>query len=88
MLHYRYLLNKVVNSARNAPFPSKGSFDFSELLEALPNDRHVANSYDGTEVFGRFQSSSQLERDKKIGAAGELYVSFSGGKSFMGDTGC
>ncbi|KZF20943.1 hypothetical protein L228DRAFT_223072 [Xylona heveae TC161] len=70
---YLRLLNKVVQAARNAQFPSRGAFDMTGLLIALPREGSFA-SFDGFDVGDRFRSSSQLERDKKIGAAGELYV--------------
>lgn len=32
-------------------------------------------SFDGLDIVTRFRSANQLERDKKVGAAGELFVS-------------
>lgn len=48
----------------------------SELNEALPVEegRHIYDGFDGFGVRGAFRSDSQIERDRKIGAAGELYV--------------
>lgn len=70
---YLALLDNIINKARNMSFPSLGSFDMSRLLEALsesevspdqnPFDNHV------------FRSATQRERDNKVGAAGELFVS-------------
>ncbi|KAM5382550.1 hypothetical protein ACJZ2D_002554 [Fusarium nematophilum] len=70
---YRDLLNRVVRAARAAAFPSRGSFDMAGMSEALPILDDY-NYHDGLDQYPRFRSSSQLERDKKIGAAGELYV--------------
>lgn len=74
---YRVILDRVVEKARRAAFPSRGSFNMSDMRNALPEggDTSAHGSFDGLGVMGRFQSTSQLERDKKIGAAGELYVS-------------
>ncbi|KAK4209476.1 hypothetical protein QBC37DRAFT_391255 [Rhypophila decipiens] len=72
---YRALLQRVTTAARSAAFPSRGSFDMSSLLNNLPSlSSNNFTSFDGLETLNRFRSSSQLERDKKIGAAGELYV--------------
>jgi hypothetical protein len=69
---YRELLSKVLNAARRAAFPSRGPFDMSDLLAALPGD---GNGEDGIfDELGRLRSRSQIERDMKIGAAGELFV--------------
>ncbi|KAF7557162.1 hypothetical protein G7Z17_g877 [Cylindrodendrum hubeiense] len=70
---YVKILRRVVRAARAASFPSQGSFDMTGISDALPRIE-VENSYDGLEQPPRFRSTSQLERDKKIGAAGELYV--------------
>lgn len=72
---YRVLLGKVIEAARRATFPSQGAFDMSNMRNALPEGEGNFESFDGLEIASRFRSSSQLERDKKIGAAGELYVS-------------
>ncbi|KAK4038181.1 hypothetical protein C8A01DRAFT_17707 [Parachaetomium inaequale] len=71
-VQYRVLLDRVVAAARKAEFPSRGAFGMSDILSALPGDE-IAR-FDGPDAVNRFQSSSQFERDKKIGAAGELYV--------------
>lgn len=70
---YRALLDRVVAAARAATFPSRGAFDMSGLRDTLPGNSSAG--FDGLDTMNRFRSSSQLERDKKIGAAGELYVS-------------
>lgn len=48
----------------------------SELNEALLGEEvlHRFDSFDGIDIRNAFRSDSQLERDKKIGAAGEVYV--------------
>lgn len=73
---YRIILDNVVEKARNAAFPSRGSFDMSHMRNALPSsDTDAYESFDGLDIMGQFRSTNQLERDKKVGAAGELYVS-------------
>ncbi|KAF5638186.1 uncharacterized protein FTJAE_5432 [Fusarium tjaetaba] len=72
---YRSILDRVVEKARNAAFPSRGSFDMTDMRNALPGgDTDAYQSFDGLDVMGQFRSTNQLERDKKVGAAGELYV--------------
>jgi hypothetical protein len=48
----------------------------SELNEALSGAEifHQYDGFDGIDIRNVFRSDSQVERDKKIGAAGELYV--------------
>ncbi|KAK5994782.1 hypothetical protein PT974_03165 [Cladobotryum mycophilum] len=70
---YRLLLNKVLAAARNATFPSSGTFDMTGLINALPEE-HSFEGFDGLNVRTRFRSDNQLERDRKVGAAGELYA--------------
>lgn len=70
---YRELLGRVISAARRYILPTEGAFDMAPLLSALPGND--TSGYDGTDIVSRFRSSSQLERDKKIGAAGELFVS-------------
>ncbi|CZR37438.1 uncharacterized protein FPRO_02302 [Fusarium proliferatum ET1] len=72
---YRSILDRVIEKARNAAFPSRGSFDMTHMRNALPGgDTNSYQSFDGLDIMGTFRSTSQLERDKKVGAAGELYV--------------
>ncbi|KAF5624990.1 ATPase-like ATP-binding domain protein [Fusarium sp. NRRL 52700] len=72
---YRSILDRVIEKARNAAFPSRGSFDMTDMRNALPGgDTDAYQSFDGLDVMGQFRSTNQLERDKKVGAAGELYV--------------
>lgn len=74
---YLQLLNRVIAAASLSAFPSRGVFNMSDLVETLVEAPSGAwkGSFDGSHVESRFRSTSQLERDKKIGAAGELYVS-------------
>lgn len=73
---YRVILDRVIEKAQNAAFPSQGSFDMSDIRNALPDGNTDAHeSFDGLDVMSQFRSANQLERDKKVGAAGELYVS-------------
>ncbi|KEF63281.1 uncharacterized protein A1O9_01258 [Exophiala aquamarina CBS 119918] len=69
---YVALLDKMINRARRMTIPSQGSLNMTELLRALPvTDISTANlSSDGYP----FRSATRRERDKKIGAAGELFV--------------
>ncbi|KAF4468849.1 ATPase-like ATP-binding domain [Fusarium albosuccineum] len=74
---YLMILDTVVETARRTSFPPRVSFDMSDMQSALPGVTGLADvyeSFDGLDVMGRFRSTKQLERDKKIGAAGELYV--------------
>ncbi|KAG7135922.1 hypothetical protein HYQ45_006378 [Verticillium longisporum] len=73
---YLRLLTKVVDAARQVMFPSLGTFGMSNLRDALPERPMNAwqGDFDGPNVESRFRSTSQLERDRKIDAAGELYV--------------
>ncbi|KAJ4254455.1 hypothetical protein NW762_010053 [Fusarium torreyae] len=72
---YRALLERVVTAARATPrLPSQGAFDMAGMSNALPVLEAGHGSYDGPDSIHRFRSTSQLERDKKIGVAGELYV--------------
>ncbi|KAL8345646.1 hypothetical protein RB601_005608 [Gaeumannomyces tritici] len=77
---YIRILDGVLKAARAASFPSKGAFSMAALQAALPAIDHAAgfgsfDGFDGRDQIGsRFRSSTKLERDKKIGAAGELYV--------------
>ncbi|CZR46625.1 uncharacterized protein FPRO_12075 [Fusarium proliferatum ET1] len=73
---YQTILGRVIAAARFANFPSGGAFDLSGLRDALPDSGEPNSylSYDGLDMLSRFRSANQLERDKKIGAAGELFV--------------
>ncbi|KAK7403350.1 hypothetical protein QQX98_010871 [Neonectria punicea] len=70
---YQQLLGRVVSAARDADFPTQPNtpLGMSTLLGALPTDFETESSF---EESIRFRSKTQIERDKMIGAAGELYV--------------
>jgi hypothetical protein len=75
-LRYSDLLSQVVSAARNGSFPTKNIFDLSALRISLPfvsdsdaND-HDIDDYELSYARG----FPPLERDKMVGAAGELYV--------------
>jgi hypothetical protein len=72
---YEYLriLRSAVTHARRAVFPSRGTFDMTALSHSLRTEENTDNP---GEYFG-LRSSEKIERDKKIGAAGELFVSSS-----------
>lgn len=75
---YEILLQRVVTAARSANFPQVSTtFSMQALANALPGSSDAAEveSYDGVGVNIRSDSMSQLERNKRVGAAGELYVS-------------
>lgn len=64
---YHHLLSSVLASARNAIFPSQGTFDMAGLDDSITSGAAAQTI--------RLRTSDQLERDFKIGAAGELFVS-------------
>ncbi|KAK4173636.1 hypothetical protein QBC36DRAFT_53569 [Triangularia setosa] len=68
---YLRLLHNIVRVARSATFPSRGAFDMSNLRAALPGG--VNQGGPEGETY-RIRSVSQMERDKQIGAAGELFA--------------
>lgn len=69
---YPGLLRKVVATARRTTFPSRGPFDMSAIRAALLD---VSSEEDPVWEPYRVRSTSQLERDRQVGAAGELFVS-------------
>lgn len=73
---YQRLLIHVTSVARQNSFPSSGAFNMDDLNQAIRDviGDEQYEGFDGPGVMGAFRSGSQLERDKKIGAAGELYV--------------
>ncbi|PNP47993.1 hypothetical protein THARTR1_10412 [Trichoderma harzianum] len=75
-LGYPGLLSHVVSSARRASIPTKGSFDMDALRESLPLSPTYNSNIYGIDSYGLNSagSLSQMERDKMIGAAGELYI--------------
>ncbi|OQV07282.1 hypothetical protein CLAIMM_11737 [Cladophialophora immunda] len=68
---YPRLLRKVVNTARQITLPSRGAFDMSAIYAALLS---VTSEEDVVWEPYRVRSTKQLERDKQVGAAGELFV--------------
>lgn len=80
---YSVLLERVVAAAQSVTLPSQGSFDMSNLRNNLPGQLRDDNfeSFDGLGIVTRFRSANQLERDKKVGAAGELFVSIASRKT-------
>lgn len=70
--HYRELLERVVRAASRARFPSK----YMSARGALGGGGSTAMGYNGFESELRYRSSSQFERNFRVGAAGELYVSW------------
>ncbi|KAI1342846.1 hypothetical protein F5Y15DRAFT_412522 [Xylariaceae sp. FL0016] len=64
--HYVALLDKVIIAARQATLPSQGAFGMGGLHASLPNLEDL--------VRLDLRSASRVERNCKIGAAGELYV--------------
>jgi hypothetical protein len=68
---YPRLLRKVVNAARRTTLPSRGAFDMSAIHAALLS---VTSEEDAVREPYRVHSTNQLERDKQVGAAGELFV--------------
>lgn len=69
------LMGQVFQAARGARFPSPSIYDMLGMQDALPSVDDREFSYDGLEGPIRHSDTSQLERNKVIGAAGELYVS-------------
>lgn len=68
---YIKLLSHVIGCARKYASPSQAAFNLTSLANALPG----GSSDRGTLDFA--QLSVMTDRDKKIGAAGELFVSYS-----------
>jgi hypothetical protein len=68
---YMRLLRRTVDAATRAVFPSCGVFNMSALRASLGG---LDADDDEDEWSYRLQSSSKLERDKQVGAAGELFV--------------
>ncbi|KAL2822753.1 hypothetical protein BDW59DRAFT_173698 [Aspergillus cavernicola] len=66
---YRRLLNNVINVARSAEFPGREPFDMPTLSQSLDG---LARGRD-TETY-QLRTAEKIERDKMIGAAGEVFV--------------
>ncbi|KAI1859883.1 uncharacterized protein JN550_011802 [Neoarthrinium moseri] len=67
---YVTLLSKVIHIARGSSLPRKDSFDITRLRRAISD----LDTPDEAPVGTSFYASSPLERDRMVGAAGELYV--------------
>jgi hypothetical protein len=70
---YCRLLDRALQSARTGAFPTKGAFDTTSLMMGLSREGDH-NGYDRYTAGSALRSLNRLERDKKVGAAGELYV--------------
>lgn len=70
--HYLDLLDRTINTSRQATIPTRGLFNMSNLQAALPDDGEHSRQANMPYFL---RSSDRLERDKRIGAAGELFVS-------------
>ncbi|KAI1418939.1 hypothetical protein F5Y12DRAFT_780524 [Xylaria sp. FL1777] len=68
---YLSLLDTVISAARSACLPTKGTFDMSVMRVKL-NEVNSAGSIN--EDYFKLRTARAIERDKMIGAAGELYV--------------
>ncbi|RFU80710.1 hypothetical protein TARUN_1479 [Trichoderma arundinaceum] len=75
-LQYADLLSQVISTARRGLFPTKSVFDLDVLRTVLPSissSNSNQNEADDPEL-GYTRIFPPLERDKMVGAAGELYV--------------
>lgn len=70
---YLALLDNIIKKARHTSFPSLGSFNMSRLLVTLTESEISPDQY--CLDIHAFRSATQRERDFKVGAAGELFVS-------------
>ncbi|RYP14158.1 hypothetical protein DL765_006566 [Monosporascus sp. GIB2] len=69
---YRALLSHVSSAARNCRLLA-GAYDLRSLSDALEDDRTTASqAFNEGDLFGAGMAS--MARDKKVGAAGELFV--------------
>ncbi|KAF7543724.1 hypothetical protein G7Z17_g10511 [Cylindrodendrum hubeiense] len=66
---YLQILNNVISAAERMSLPSFGAYDMSDLLSNLPTEEE--NDPEAPIIL---HSRVPLERDMKIGAAGELFV--------------
>jgi len=73
---YTNLLRRTVEAARRAVVPSRGVFNMLPLQAALMGPDSGDDSDEGGDDGRayRLPSTNKLERDKQIGAAGELFV--------------
>lgn len=68
---YVDILEKVIEMARQAVFPSVEVLDLGDLADTLPSN---SVNFIEDSPFG-IRSQDRMAHDRKIGAAGELYVS-------------
>lgn len=69
---YRDLIRRVVAAGRRAEIPSHGAFNMAQMQATL------AQEVDGVEVANDYfvlRYRDRMERDRMIGAAGEVFVS-------------
>ena len=73
--NYRQLLHLVIQKARHGQSNlNAGTFDMTALGDSLPHeDGSINPSFDNDTTFGR-RELNPLAHDRKIGAAGELFV--------------
>jgi hypothetical protein len=71
-LEYLRILETTIKVARSVVIRSKGSFNMAGLLNALPTGSEDHGNV--VDQYTKFRSTSQIERDRRIGAAGELFV--------------
>lgn len=71
---YRRLLYRVVSAAREAVFSDRTGCPFDMRAVSASLDSSAADNFDYNEDFG-IGTLEKIERDKRIGAAGELFVS-------------
>jgi hypothetical protein len=76
---YKRLLDKIITASQTAMFPTQGVFNMGPLRHALAANTEF-ESLKSTEYPSAFgvRSENQMEHDRKIGAAGELFVSTHG----------
>ena len=73
--NYRQLLHLVIQKARRGQSNlNAGTFDMTALGDSLPHeDGQINHSYENDTTFGQ-RHLNPLAHDRKIGAAGELFV--------------
>ncbi|KAH6876838.1 hypothetical protein B0T10DRAFT_497374, partial [Thelonectria olida] len=69
--NYLGLLGRVIAAARQSRIPSRGAFDMSGVQEALGE---FSGEYLNPDSPFILRSTDRIERDKRIGAAGELFI--------------
>jgi hypothetical protein len=75
---YRALLDRVITAASQAKFPSRSLFDPNGLLHAGHSNPGMSRQRTGLSksIFGN-RSQNRMSHETKVGAAGELFVSWS-----------